>query len=134
MLYFSYTFTEVATASQKKEEMNRAADEKRCAPRFRIQVPLRCQVRGNPEFSNTVSEDISTGGLSFVNEKFIPPSTLLMVEINLLQNILSPVAKVVWSSRIPYSHRYRVGIEFLELDQKENNYLKDYLNLQTECF
>jgi c-di-GMP-binding flagellar brake protein YcgR len=106
------------------------AKEKRRFPRLKLNTPLRYQVRGAPKFDNALSDDISVGGISFVNQEFIPPETLVGLEIGILSKILSPVGKIIWSSPLPHSNRYRTGIEFLELDPQQKNFLSDYINLR----
>ncbi|MBM3246184.1 MAG: PilZ domain-containing protein [Candidatus Omnitrophica bacterium] len=105
-------------------------EEKRSFPRLKFRANLRYQVRGKPDFTDTVSDDISLGGISFVNSKFMTPANVLMMEINLLSRILRPVAKLAWSEPIPHSNRYRCGTEFIEFDPEEENYLKDFLSMQ----
>lgn len=105
--------------------------DKRCSPRITLRTPVRCQIRGEAEFHNSLCENISLGGLSFVGNKFIVPKTPVMLEVNVLSRILHPVGQVVWSQPLPHSNRNRLGIEFLELDPQENNFLKDFINLQT---
>lgn len=104
--------------------------EKRNSPRIKLHRPLRYQIRGRREFYNTISDDISTGGIGFVNNKFIAPLTPVMLEINILSRILRPVGIVAWSYPLPHSNRYRLGMEFLELDPGEKNYLKDFIDMQ----
>ena len=105
--------------------------EKRLFTRIKLNKPLRFQVRGTPEFNTAVGRNISNGGVSFINNSFIAPQTLLMLELNILSQILNPIGKVAWSSPLPHSNRYHLGIEFLEFNQEEKRYLGDYINLQT---
>ncbi|MCM8780723.1 MAG: PilZ domain-containing protein [Candidatus Omnitrophica bacterium] len=107
------------------------AREKRRNPRLRVHLPLRYQIRGTPEYSNSLCEDISLGGLSFINDKFIAPSTPLKLEINVLSRILSPQARIAWAAPLAHSDRYRMGVEFLEISPQEKNYLSDYLDIHT---
>lgn len=104
--------------------------EKRKFPRIRLHAPLRYQIRGTSESYNTVSDDISLSGLGITNDRFVAPKTPLMLEINVLSHILKPVAKIAWSSPLAHSDRYRLGVEFLELDEQEKNYLKDFIDMQ----
>jgi hypothetical protein len=53
-----------------------------------------------------------------------------MLEINVLNRILRPVGKVAWSMRLSHSHRNQTGIEFVEFNRPEQNYLKDFINMQ----
>lgn len=105
-------------------------EEKRNFPRLRSRIPLRYQIRGTPEFADTVSDDISTGGISFIDKKFVTPKALVMLEMNLLSRILKSAGRVAWASPLPHSDRYRLGIEFLELDPRERTYLSDFIDMQ----
>jgi len=105
-------------------------ENKRHSPRVRLKTPLHYQLRGRQEFENVVSDDISEGGLSFVGNRFIPSSTLLMLEINVLSRILRPIGRIAWSSPIPHSDRNRLGVEFVEVAPNEKHYLSDYVKMQ----
>jgi len=105
-------------------------EEKRDSPRLKLRTPLRYQVRGTSESGETVTDDISRGGISFIEHKFIAPAALVMLEINLLSRILRSVGRVAWASPLPRSDRYRLGIEFLELGSQEKNYLNDFIDMQ----
>ncbi len=107
-----------------------AYEEKRSFPRIRLHTPLHYQIRGSAESNNTISDDISVGGIGCKNSRFIPSKTPLNLEINVLSRILRPVGIVSWSSPMSHSDRYRLGIEFAEFDPREKNYLKDYIDLQ----
>jgi hypothetical protein len=103
---------------------------KRRFPRISLRAPIRYQVRGRPEFDHAICDNISVGGLCFTGEQFIPTSTTLMLEINLLSRFLQPVGRIAWSQSLPHSDRKRLGIEFLELNNVEKNYLSDYVDMQ----
>ena len=105
--------------------------EKRVSARLSLKTPVRYQIRGFPDFYYRVSDDISTGGLSFVNDTFIAPRVKIMLEINILSRVLYPVGRIAWASNLKSSNRYRLGVQFLELDAAQKDYLKDYINLQT---
>lgn len=106
--------------------------EKRSSPRIGIKLPLRCQIRGSKEFNNGVTYDISKSGLSFINDKFIAPNTFVNLEINVLATIVNAIGKIVSSNSISRSNKYRLGIEFQELNQNYEFYLSDYINMRIE--
>ena len=107
-----------------------ALREKRCFPRVRLKTPLLYKIRGLPQANNALCEDISLGGISFINNGFMAPSTLVSLGISVLSRTLRPSARIAWSQPLPHSDRYRVGVEFLELDLGEKNYLSDYIDMQ----
>ena len=105
-------------------------EEKRRFPRMPLRIPLHYQVRGTSKFNNTIINDISSSGLGFTNSEFIAPNTTLALELNILSRVLRPVGRVAWSSPLPHSDRCRLGLEFLELDPKEKNYLSGYIDMK----
>lgn len=105
-------------------------EDKRRFPRIRIQTPVRYQIRGSPELRHTLVDNISVGGLSFVNTGFIRPSTKLNIEINILSRVLNSTGRVSWASPLPHSDRYKLGIEFVELDPVQRQYLSDYIDIE----
>ncbi len=111
-----------------------SAVEKRRFPRIEFHAPLRYQIRGIPEFNNTVGEDISCQGVAFTSAKFIAPGTSLMLEISLLSRCLKPIGKIAWSHPLPHCDRYKAGVEFLELNRDEKNFLTDYVEMQRSNF
>ncbi len=104
--------------------------ENRCFPRLSFHSKVRYQFRGKPNFDSGISRDISCGGLRLTNEQFIPTSTLVMLEINVLNRILRPVGRVAWSMPVAHSNRNQTGIEFVEFNNTEKNYLKDFIAMQ----
>jgi Tfp pilus assembly protein PilZ len=55
-----------------------------------------------------------------------------MLEINLLSRILNLVGRVAWCTPVAHSDNNRVGVEFIEIDQRQRNYLKDFLSLRKD--
>ncbi|MDD5431557.1 MAG: PilZ domain-containing protein [Candidatus Omnitrophica bacterium] len=110
--------------------MEKQKEEKRRFQRIGLHAPLRYQIRGSTHFDNAISDNISLGGIGFINNLFIAPSNLIMLEIEIAAKILRPVGRVVFSSPMPHSNRNRLGIEFIEIDPAEKNYLSEYINLK----
>ena len=104
--------------------------EKRNYPRIKSNIPLHYNIRGKPEANNTLTNNISLGGISFSNEQFIPPKTPLMLEIHLYSRIVTAIGDVCWSNPYPHSDRYQLGIQFSELLPQEKNILSEYINRQ----
>jgi len=106
--------------------------EKRRFPRITLKSPLRCQIRGEREANNVVSSDIGLGGLSFINDRFITPNTFINLELKILNRVISPIGRIVRSNPLPYSDKYRMGVEFLEIDFQHKKLLSDYINMQLQ--
>jgi hypothetical protein len=107
-------------------------EEKRRFRRVKLHTPVRYQIRGETDFNNTVSDNISEGGLAFNSLKFIPPSTTVMLEIGLFYRMLCPIGRVSWCQPLPHSDRNRLGVEFVEFSPPERSFLSDYINIKTE--
>lgn len=106
--------------------------ENRCTVRLDFHSAIRYQVRGKSDFGRGISNDISCGGLRLINKEFIPASKLVMLEINVLNRILKPIGKVAWSMALAHSNRIQTGIEFVEFNNIERNYLKDFIDMRRE--
>lgn len=106
------------------------AKENRRFPRVDYHLPVRYQLGGKQVFDNVLCNDISCGGVRFTSEEFIPTSTPVMLEINVLNRILRPIGKISWSMPVPHSDRNQIGIEFMDFNVLERNYLEDFVSLQ----
>jgi len=104
-------------------------ENKRIHPRIDAHLPVRMQIRGKPEFKHTVSDNISVSGAKLINDSFVPLNTALLLELKVMTNVLHPAARVVWSSPLPHSDRYGLGVEFTGIPDEEQNYLSDYINM-----
>ncbi|MFA5145195.1 MAG: PilZ domain-containing protein [Candidatus Omnitrophota bacterium] len=109
-------------------------EDRRRFPRSTLREPIRFQVKGFPQYSNAVTENISIGGLGFLADRFIAPSTQVIMEISVLSHILRPIGKISWSSPLPHSDRNRLGVEFMEMVPEEKGYLSDYLDMKMGKF
>ena len=104
-------------------------EERRCFPRINLHAPVRFQIKGEPGFDNTISDDVSLGGLSFISDTYISPATDLILEINVLSRIIKALGKIVWSCHLPHSDRSLFGIEFTEFEASDRDYLSCYVNM-----
>jgi len=111
-------------------EFSARQKEARCFPRIDLHSKIQYRVRGKPDFASALTNNISCGGLKFTNDGFIPTSTAVMLEINVLNRVLKPIGKVAWSTPLPHSNRNQTGIEFVEFNLSERRYLKDFIEMQ----
>lgn len=105
-------------------------EEKRRFSRVALKVPLRWQIRGKSELNDTINQDIGLGGISFVNEQFLATNILVNIQMNLAAQIIKAAGRIANVSFLPYSDKYRIGVEFLEFETKEKKFLSDYINAQ----
>lgn len=114
----------------KGENVQEGLVDKRVFPRVRLKTPVYYQIRGNPGGQQTLSDDISLGGIAISDNRFVPTQTVIGLKINILSKIINPIGVVAWQSRLAHSTTYRIGIQFVELDPKDKMYLSDYISLQ----
>ena len=105
---------------------------KRLFPRVQFKGQLHYQVRGTHVFTNTLVDDISSGGVAFANDRYLPPLTQLNIEINLNNHVLHPIGKVIWTSPFSHADRFRTGVEFLEFDQREKKLLTEFVGMRLD--
>lgn len=113
-------------------EITPEKNDKRNSPRINARAALRYQIRGTPDFNNVLSDNISVSGLGFINDNFIAPFSNVTLQINILSRILNPIGRIAWSAPVPHSNKYRLGVEFLEINPVERRYLNDYIGIQIE--
>lgn len=106
--------------------------ENRTYPRIDFHSKINYQIRGKPIFDSAITKDISCGGLRFTNDRFVPTATPIMLEINVLNRVLRPIGRVAWSTPLPHSNRIQTGVEFVEFNLLERNYLKDFVKMQLD--
>lgn len=105
-------------------------EEKRQYQRFEVKLPVRYQIMCTENFANTLTCDISAGGLRVLTEEFIAPETKLVLEINFVNSshVINTSGKVIWSQSVPHTDRYESGISFLEMTQNDQEDVLECLN------
>ncbi|MFA6217038.1 MAG: PilZ domain-containing protein [Candidatus Omnitrophota bacterium] len=105
------------------------SQEKRQSARIKFSSPLRYQIRGNSVVNNAIGDNVSLGGMAFITDAGVPRLSTVMLEFNVLSQIIKPVGKIIRSTSLPYSDRYQLGIEFIEIDPIQKDYLDKYLKM-----
>ena len=79
---------------------------------------------------NSMSQDISEGGLQLSSFYFYPVHCKMTFEIFVSQDTepISGVGRVVWVEQLPYQDRYKVGIEFSELNDDHRTHLRQVIS------
>ncbi|MBU4305497.1 MAG: PilZ domain-containing protein [Candidatus Omnitrophica bacterium] len=82
------------------------------------------------QIHNSISEDISEGGLQLSSFYFYPVHCKLLVELFVSQEAepIKVVGRVVWVEQMPYQERYKVGIEFSDLNEESRVYLRQVIS------
>jgi hypothetical protein len=107
-----------------------AIKEKRQFRRISAKFPIRYRIRRGGFFASALTENLSLSGTRLNADRFFPQGLNLNLELNILSKIINPVGKVVWSQPLPHSNRYKMGIQFIEINPQDKNYLTDYVNMR----
>jgi len=97
--------------------INDQGNERRQFRRIKTSSPIEYRFLNSGRFTNSVTCDISEGGISFIVDGPVPIGTHLHFEVK-LKNRPQPIygiAKITWATKEPYSSRYRIGLEFTEI-------------------
>jgi len=107
-----------------------AIKEKRQFRRISAKFPIRYRIRRGGFFASALTENLSLSGARLNADRFFPQGLNLNLELNILSKIINPVGRVVWSQPLPHSNRYKMGIQFIEINPQDKNYLTDYVNMR----
>ena len=107
-------------------------EEKRQYARVDLRTDLRYQPRGlAAQFANAVSNNVSLGGIGLDVDRFLAPSTILNLDIDLLSRVLHPIGRVAWCQPLAHSDRNSLGVEFIEFNFIEKSILADFIKMQS---
>jgi len=125
------------------ERVKRRDSERRERRKFqRVQdnIFIFCKLKGDYKVMEGITKDISEMGLGFESNKFVPPSTLMEMEIyqplNHLKNKIVSIyllAKVVWVKKIRKgskhkgSNRYMGGVKFTKISKQDRRIIANYM-------
>ncbi|MBU2541200.1 MAG: PilZ domain-containing protein [Candidatus Omnitrophica bacterium] len=113
--------------------MEQANIERRKHKRLNKRFPVHFRIKTTNKYGDTLSCDVSGGGIRVMIQNFIAPKTDFMLEfsINDFFQIISAVGKVVWTKKVPHSDRYQLGIEFKEIPSKVKEVITQFIE---DCF
>jgi c-di-GMP-binding flagellar brake protein YcgR len=85
-----------------------------------------------------ITKDISQIGMRFLTDEFISKDSRLRIKINFPETsfYFETWVKCAWVRIMPYSDRYEIGVEFIDMPVKAADYLisfiKNYLDARAE--
>lgn len=105
------------------------ADERRKTPRVRCVLPVRLYPHGETKVIQTLTKDVSIGGLRCLSPISKPVATPLSVELDVGRGkmILQLRAKTAWFQEVPHGDQFYLGITFDELSERNRLLLSRYL-------
>ena len=92
--------------------INDRGSERRQFRRIKTSSPIEYRFINSGRFTNSVTCDISEGGISFIVDGPVPIGTHLHFQV-ILRNRPQPIY-ISWATKEPYSSRYRIGLEFTQ--------------------
>ncbi|MDP3721893.1 MAG: PilZ domain-containing protein [Candidatus Omnitrophota bacterium] len=104
--------------------------ERRSAPRIRAYRPVRLTPPGSRHVIETLTKDLSVGGLCCVSGIPLPVATELLVEL-MLSTGAEPVtarARTAWFRAIPNSEQFDLAVAFTEIEEETKRRLSMYLD------
>lgn len=98
-------------------------EERRRFRRLKTSLPVEYRFFDSDRFRQSVTCDISEGGVSFLMDGPAPTGAHLFFYVRLRHKPqpLYGIAKIAWSAPVPYSQKYKVGLEFIETGSISKN-------------
>ena len=104
--------------------------ERRSTPRVRAYRPVRLHAPHNPRVVETLTKDLSIGGLRCLSPMVLPVSSEVNVELmpSTGEEPISLTGKTVWFRLLPHTEQCDVGISFKEISEQNKRRLSAYLD------
>ena len=103
------------------------ADERRKGSRVNISFPIGCTTLTSHKYFYTVCKDISSSGLRIITDNFLPQGNSIKVNLDLISQVVSVKAKVMWCNKERYSDRYYAGLLFTETNARAKEHLSQFI-------
>jgi c-di-GMP-binding flagellar brake protein YcgR len=103
--------------------------ERRRYMRIPENLPLVYEIVPGGTEKENIAKDISQSGMRFLINEFVPKDCRLRVKINFKGTLFNfeTLVKCMWTRKIPYSDRYEIGVEFLDMPPKAAEYLVSFI-------
>lgn len=102
--------------------------ERRKESRTNVAFPVEYSLGKGKNTFYTVSKNINTAGIEIVSESSFSPGKQLKLHINFIDKVALAKAKVIWCQKEVYSERYRLGLKFLTLTEKNTSQLDSLIS------
>ncbi len=105
-------------------------EERRSAPRFRAYFPVRLHKATSPPVIETLTKDLSVGGMRCLSPTIYPVSTEVSVELMLGpgEEQLTLRGKTAWFLTLSGSDQFEFGIQFFDLTPQYKRRLSVFLD------
>ena len=111
-------------------------NERRASSRVRAYRPVRLQLPRSPHVLETLTKDLSIGGVCCISPTPFPVSTELNLELVLStgEGPITARGRATWFRSLPHSEQFDIGISFLEMPEIDKRRLSVYLGRLSEKF
>jgi len=92
---------------------------------IRAQFPCKITLQGGARVLDTVTQNISAGGLRVIVNEEIKELTVVGLELALVEEPLQCKGRVVWA--LESRGTYDVGIEFYDISDKDRWFLDEFV-------
>lgn len=108
------------------------SEERRRSARIRCVLPVRLYPQGETKVIQTLTKDVSIGGLKCLSPVSKPVSTALSVELDLGRDktVIQVRARTVWFQQVPNGDQFYLGIIFDDLSNQNRQLLSRYIGSQ----
>lgn len=104
-------------------------NERRSSSRIRAYRPVRLHLPRSPRLLETLTKDLSIGGVCCISQTPFPVSTQFNVELVLAsgEGPITARGRTAWFRSLPYSEQFDMGISFFEMPDHDKRRLSAYL-------
>jgi len=83
--------------------------------------------------ANTISRNLSEGGVRFRTAEFVSRACRLIVEIEvpMFPKPVKAISKVAWIRKVDSGDNYEIGNQFLEISDEDKKRISEYVNSLT---
>lgn len=113
------------------ETQSNNISERRRFQRIDSHLPVRYRnLKTTTVPSDSLTNDISEGGIRFNTGEFISLACRLVVEITIptVQRPIKAISKVAWIRKTSSGDEYELGNQFLEISKEDRALITDYVN------
>jgi len=103
--------------------------ERRKHKRLKARFPVHFRIKTTNKYGDTLSCDVSGGGIGMMLEHFVAPKTDFIIEFTIAElfQIVSAVGQVVWTKKVPHADRYLLGLQFKEIPPNNRNSIDHFI-------
>ena len=105
--------------------------EHRKFPRLSVRCDISFEVHGERGVFSTMTQNIGAGGVSLVLDQDVPRSSRVNLELNLDDETIECVGKVVWSVEKKVlgakKSAFDLGIEFMDIPPEDREKINRYI-------